>query len=78
MLFDGDTFIEIEPYRVAAVDSNGAGDMFAGAFMYAITHGHSFAEAGKLASLASSKVVGQWGPRLATPTIQKVLADLIA
>ncbi len=76
LVFDGDTFIQIEPYQVLAVDSNGAGDMFAGAFMYAITHGHSFAEAGKLASLASSKVVGQWGPRLQTAIIQKILGDL--
>jgi sugar/nucleoside kinase (ribokinase family) len=76
LVFDGDTFIEIEPYSVTAVDSNGAGDMFAGAFMYAITHGHSFAEAGKLASLASSKVVGQWGPRLHASQIQKILSDL--
>jgi len=77
LVFDGDTFIEIEPYTVTAVDSNGAGDMFAGAFMYAITHGHSFAEAGKLASLASSKVVGQWGPRLETTSVQKILTDLV-
>ena len=64
MIFDGDTFIDIEPYPVQAVDSNGAGDMFAGAFLYAITHGHSYAQAGKIASLASSRVVAQFGPRL--------------
>jgi sugar/nucleoside kinase (ribokinase family) len=78
MVFDGDTFIEIEPYKVTAVDSNGAGDMFAGAFMYAITHNHSFAEAGKLASLAASKVVGQWGPRLQTKQVKEILAGLTA
>jgi sugar/nucleoside kinase (ribokinase family) len=76
LVFDGDTYIQIEPYNVTAVDSNGAGDMFAGAFMYAITHGHSFAEAGKLASLASSKVVGQWGPRLASQQVKEILAHL--
>ncbi|MFM7486925.1 MAG: adenosine kinase [Cytophagales bacterium] len=76
LVFDGDTFIQIEPYKVNAVDSNGAGDMFAGAFMYAITHGHSYAEAGKLASLASSKVVEQFGPRLTTPQVKKVLEHL--
>ncbi|HEY5824229.1 MAG TPA: adenosine kinase, partial [Cyclobacteriaceae bacterium] len=76
LIYDGDTFIQIEPYKVQAVDTNGAGDMFAGAFMYAITHGHSYAEAGKLASLASSRVVSQWGPRLETVQIQKVLNDL--
>jgi sugar/nucleoside kinase (ribokinase family) len=64
MIFDGDTFIDIEPYKVRAIDSNGAGDMFAGAFLYGITHGHTHASSGKLASLAASKVVSQFGPRL--------------
>lgn len=77
VIFDGDTFINIEPYKVKAVDSNGAGDMFAGAFLYAITNGHSYAEAGKLASLASSKVVSQYGPRLEAEQSKKVLKDLI-
>lgn len=75
-IFDGDTYISIEPYKVKAVDTNGAGDMFAGAFMYGITHGHSYADAGKLASLASSKVVAQWGPRLETTQVKKILTDL--
>lgn len=78
LIFDGDTFIKIEPYKVKAVDTNGAGDMFAGAFLYAINHNHSWAEAGKLASLASSKVVAQWGPRLETSAVKKILADLTA
>jgi sugar/nucleoside kinase (ribokinase family) len=52
--------------------------MFAGAFLYGITHHHSYAEAGKLASLASSRVVTQFGPRLDPHQAQKVLADLIA
>lgn len=78
LVFDGDVFIDIEPYRVKAVDTNGAGDMFAGAFLYAITHGNSFADAGKLASLASSRVVSQFGPRLTPEQAKRVLADLIA
>jgi len=77
LIFDGDTFINIEPYKVRAVDTNGAGDMFAGAFLYAITHKHSYAEAGKLASLASSRVVAQYGPRLTPAEAKAVLADLI-
>ena len=62
--WDGQTLHEIAPNSVTAVDSNGAGDMFAGAFLYAITHGHGFAAAGRLASAASAKVVSQFGPRL--------------
>lgn len=77
LIFDGDTFIEIEPYKVRALDTNGAGDMFAGAFLYGITHGHSYAEAGKIASLASSRVVSQFGPRLDPQQAKKVLKDLI-
>ena len=78
LIFDGDTYIEIEPYAVRAVDSNGAGDMFAGAFLFGITHGHSYADAGKLASLASSRVVSQFGPRLEPEQAKRILADLIA
>ncbi|MGK7391802.1 MAG: adenosine kinase [Candidatus Cyclobacteriaceae bacterium M2_1C_046] len=76
IIFDGDTFIDIEPYRVNAVDTNGAGDMFAGAFLYAVTHNHSFADAGKLASLASSKIVTKFGPRLQWFEVKEVLDHL--
>ena len=76
IIFDGDTFIDIEPYPVKAIDTNGAGDMFAGAFLYAVTHGHSYAQAGKLASLASSKVVSQFGPRLQWHQAKEILNHL--
>ncbi|MFZ1808308.1 MAG: adenosine kinase, partial [Cyclobacteriaceae bacterium] len=39
--------------------------------------GHSYAEAGKIASLASSRVVSQFGPRLEPQQAQRVLKDLI-
>lgn len=77
MIFDGDTFIDIEPYQVDAIDSNGAGDMFAGAFMFAITNGHSFAEAGKIASLAASKIVSKVGPRLEWHEAKEILIHLL-
>ena len=73
MIWDGDTFIDIEPYKVKAVDTNGAGDMFAGAFLYGITNGMSYAASGKLASLAGSKVVAQYGPRLQWHQVQDIL-----
>lgn len=64
LVYDGSAFHTIAPHAVKAVDTNGAGDMFAGAFLYAITHGHSFADAGRLASRASAEVVSSYGPRL--------------
>jgi sugar/nucleoside kinase (ribokinase family) len=76
MIFDGDTFIDIEPYKTTAIDSNGAGDMFAGAFLYGITNGHSYASSGKLASMASSKIVSQFGPRLKWHQAKEILNKL--
>lgn len=64
LVYDGNSFIKIAPNKVEAVDTNGAGDLFAGAFIYGITNGKSYEEAGKLASLASSKIVTQFGARL--------------
>ena len=64
LVFDGEVVHNIEPHVVKAVDTNGAGDMFAGAFLYAITHGYSYADAGRLASRASAEVVKHYGPRL--------------
>jgi len=76
LIFDGKTFIDVEPYKVKAIDTNGAGDLFAGAFLYGITNGKSYADAGKLASLASSKVVTQFGPRLEREQAQEILGKL--
>jgi len=64
LVFDGTTAVKIKAHAVKAIDTNGAGDMFAGAFLFAITNGHSFEKAGNLASLASSQLVTQFGPRL--------------
>jgi len=77
LLFDGSNFIDIDPHSVKAVDTNGAGDMFAGAFLYALTSGRDFVTAGKLASLASATVVSSFGPRLEAsmhaPIARKIL-----
>ncbi|ENX01582.1 hypothetical protein F899_01549 [Acinetobacter sp. CIP 101934] len=50
---------------VTAVDTNGAGDAFAGAFLYALNAGLGWKVAAELAILVSSQVVSQFGPRLA-------------
>lgn len=76
LIYDGDVFIQVEAYPAEAIDTNGAGDMFAGAFMYGVTQGHSFADAGKLASLASSRIVSQFGPRLVPEQASQLLAEL--
>jgi sugar/nucleoside kinase (ribokinase family) len=64
VVYDGTDMIQIAANAVTAVDSNGAGDLFAGAFMHGLTHGKSYEEAGIVASKASSMIVSQFGPRL--------------
>jgi sugar/nucleoside kinase (ribokinase family) len=64
LLFDGSTLTHVPGTPVKAVDTNGAGDMFAGSFLYGLSQGMSFPEAGQLANRAAAKVVSQYGPRL--------------
>ena len=64
IVFDGKQRTDIPPHQVHALDSNGAGDMFAGAFLYAITRGEDFPTAGRFASLAAGTIVANYGPRL--------------
>lgn len=64
LIFDGDSIIELDAVPVNAIDTVGAGDMYAGALLYGITHGMSLPDAGKLASKAAARVVSSLGPRL--------------
>jgi len=73
LVYDGKTMYEIAPNAGKAVDSNGAGDSFAGAFLYGITHGMNHQQAGELASRVSAKVVSQFGPRLALADYKSAL-----
>jgi len=62
--YDGKDLVQTPSVTANAVDTNGAGDMFAGAFLYAINAGHSYAWAAKFANEASARVVSQFGPRI--------------
>jgi sugar/nucleoside kinase (ribokinase family) len=64
LIYDDGELHTIAGEAVTAVDSNGAGDMFAGAYLYGITQGWPAREAGEFACLAAATVVSQFGPRL--------------
>ncbi|WP_281647284.1 adenosine kinase [Parendozoicomonas sp. Alg238-R29] len=79
LVFDGSKFIQIAPYQVEkVVDTNGAGDMFAGAFLHGLTAGHGFEKAGELASMASAYVVSAYGPRLDPVKYEEILTNVLA
>jgi len=76
LVWDGKDLISIDPVPVTPVDTVGAGDMFAGAFLYGLTRGWGHKRAGDLASAASAKLVTSLGPRIAKDEAQAVLARL--
>ncbi|MDC1435995.1 adenosine kinase [Gammaproteobacteria bacterium] len=77
LLFDGDNYIEIAAHQITAVDSNGAGDMFAGAFLYGLSAGLDFETSGRLASLGAATIVSQFGPRLPAEQHQDLLKQIV-
>lgn len=62
---------------VTAVDTNGAGDMFAGAFLHAITQGYNTIQAAELANRAAAAVVSQHGNRLSTQKMMSIKAEFM-
>jgi len=63
VMHQGEVF-EVQGVQVEAVDTTGAGDMYAAGVLYGITHGLTWQQAGRLGSYAAAKVVAQLGARL--------------
>ncbi|MEB6565073.1 MULTISPECIES: adenosine kinase [Acinetobacter] len=76
LIYDGTTTFTVPGRKVDAVDANGAGDAFAGSFLYALNAGLDFQTAAKLAILISSEVVSQFGPRLEVADYAKLLHSI--
>jgi len=73
MVATSEEILTIPTNVVKAVDTNGAGDMFAGAFMYGVTQGMSDTQAAQLANAAAAEVVCVFGARLNHETHQALL-----
>ena len=74
IVLEGGTQTPVPAAPVKAIDTNGAGDMFAGAFLYAATQGHSHVHAAWLANQAAGAVVSQFGNRLKDEAMAAVMA----
>jgi len=66
LIVDQGTMIDIDGVSANAIDTTGAGDMYAAGLLYGITHGYTWAEAGALASRSAARIVAQFGARLGT------------
>jgi sugar/nucleoside kinase (ribokinase family) len=76
-VFDGENEIHVLTTQVEAIDTNGAGDLYAGAFLYAINSGISYSEAAKLGCSASSLLVTQFGARLKKEQVLEIKAKTL-
>ncbi|MEX2327124.1 MAG: adenosine kinase, partial [Pseudomonadales bacterium] len=73
LVHDGKITTMVPGVPTKAVDTTGAGDMFAGAFLYAINAGMTYEEAATLANLAASVLVSSFGARLPIEIVNEKL-----
>lgn len=64
LINDHGTIHLIRGFKVDAVDTTGAGDMFAAGFLFGLTNGYKVEQAGLIGNFAASKVVQELGARL--------------
>jgi sugar/nucleoside kinase (ribokinase family) len=74
VVLDGDEVhvVDAEPAG-RVVDTTGAGDLFAGGFLYGYTQGRGSYDCGRIGAIAAAEVISHYGARP-----EKLLADLIA
>jgi len=70
--------IAVESVPVQAIDTTGAGDIYAAGVLYGITNGLSWQQAGHLGSHAASQIVSQLGARLPRRYTHKEIEALLA
>ncbi len=75
LIQQGDTLYTIPSYPVKAVDTTGAGDMYAAGLLYGLTQNLPLNITGRIASWCAAQVVAKLGPRL--DTIDRVSIDRI-
>lgn len=72
LLFDGERLLKVSVDAVTPVDSNGAGDVYAGAFLYGVTQGMPFERCGELANTAARTLIQRFGARLDRDTLRAI------
>lgn len=78
IVYDGKEVYDVGAQDVPVIDTVGAGDMFAGGFIHAISKGYDYKTAGVIADIVASKVISKYGPRLNNDEIGEVKAEVKA
>jgi len=67
---DGKESHLIEPYKVEAVDTTGAGDAFCAGFLYGLIKQKDLYECGKLGNFVASRCISKMGARTGLPKLE--------
>lgn len=74
-LYKIDGKVKIMPgYKVKAIDTTGAGDIFHGAFIYALVKGYSYEDILRIANITGALSTTKIGGRYSIPDINEVLS----
>ncbi len=76
IIYDGNTLCSYPAFSVKAVDTNGAGDVFHGAFAFAVTMGMSIFDAAVFSSAVSALKCTKYGARAAVPSYSEAVKFL--
>lgn len=77
-VFDGAQRTDVPGRQVTPIDTNGAGDMFAGAFLFGLGQGWDFPTAARFGVHCSGHLVTEYGPRLPLMQHQRLLTEFQA
>jgi sugar/nucleoside kinase (ribokinase family) len=64
VIYNGDALHFIKAQACDCIDTLGAGDGFAGAFIHGMSHGMRWRDAAHLANICASAIVSREGPRI--------------
>jgi len=75
LVYDGNGVMEIPVAPVTPLDTLGAGDMFAGAFLYGLSCGRDLDQAANLANHCAGRLIVEYGPRLPRRAMRELLEE---
>ena len=76
IIFDGEKVEKYPAFLVDAVDSNGSGDVFHGAFAFCVTMGYNYYKACVVSSAVSALKCTKLGARDGVPTFEETIKFL--